>query len=196
MFRVFLLTLFFSFFNVKSYASVISEDNDNYFVKGVKSEGVSFKNEQSTKQIAISQAKQIAFSDLIKYTKEKNNFFDETNINSLISEYTILDEYYNENFYTLIADFTFNKKNFKSFLSEKNDKNDETVDYVLRIQEKDDIIAEYSKLIDFLKSEKIVFLTKEITSTEVSILLKNVNKSRVYHSLKKLKLNGKLYIEN
>ncbi len=178
-------------------ASVVSETDGSYLVNNVKVEGASFENEKSTKQIAIYQAKQAALNDLLKHTKTQGNSIDEVNINSMISGYKILDEYYNENFYTLIADFTFDKAIFQSFFKKNSDpKKDEIINCIINLNEKDDIIAEYSKLKNFLKTQKIDFATREIKPTEISIFLKNVNKDQIYNSLKKMKLNGKLYIEN
>lgn len=196
MIRIYLFTLFL-FISSIADASVISETDSSYLVNNVKVEGASFENEQSTKQIAISQAKHTALNDLLKHTKIQGNSIDEVNINSMISGYKILDEYYNENFYTLIADFTFDKAIFQSFFKKNADiKKDEIIDCIINLNEKDDIITEYSKLKDFLKTQKIDFATKEIKPTEISIFLKNVNKDQIYNSLKKMKLNGKLYIEN
>lgn len=196
MIRICLFTLFL-FISSIADASVVSETDGSYLVNNVKVEGASFENEKSTKQIAIYQAKQAALNDLLKHTKTQGNSIDEVNINSMISGYKILDEYYNENFYTLIADFTFDKAIFQSFFKKNSDpKKDEIINCILNLNEKDDIIAEYSKLKNFLKTQKIDFATREIKPTEISIFLKNVNKDQIYNSLKKMKLNGKLYIEN
>lgn len=196
MIRICLFTLFL-FISSIADASVVSETDGSYLVNNVKVEGASFENEKSTKQIAIHQAKQAALNDLLKHTKTQGNSIDEVNINSMISGYKILDEYYNENFYTLIADFTFDKAIFQSFFKKNSDpKKDEIINCIINLNEKDDIIAEYSKLKNFLKTQKIDFATREIKPTEISIFLKNVNKDQIYNSLKKMKLNGKLYIEN
>jgi hypothetical protein len=196
MIRICLFTLFL-FISSIADASVVSETDGSYLVNNVKIEGASFENEKSTKQIAIYQAKQAALNDLLKHTKTQGNSIDEVNINSMISGYKILDEYYNENFYTLIADFTFDKAIFQSFFKKNSDpKKDEIINCIINLNEKDDIIAEYSKLKNFLKTQKIDFATREIKPTEISIFLKNVNKDQIYNSLKKMKLNGKLYIEN
>ncbi len=196
MIRICLFTLFL-FISSIADASVVSETDGSYLVNNVKVEGASFENEKSTKQIAIYQAKQAALNDLLKHTKTQGNSIDEVNINSMISGYKILDEYYNENFYTLIADFTFDKAIFQSFFKKNSDpKKDEIINCIINLNEKDDIIAEYSKLKNFLKTQKIDFATREIKPTEISIFLKNVNKDQIYNSLKKMKLNGKLYIEN
>ncbi len=196
MIRICLFTLFL-FISSIADASVVSETDGSYLVNNVKVEGASFENEKSTKQIAIYQAKQAALNDLLKHTKTQGNSIDEVNINSMISGYKILDEYYNENFYTLIADFTFDKAIFQSFFKKNSDpKKDEIINCIINLNEKDDIIAEYSKLKNFLKTQKIDFVTREIKPTEISIFLKNVNKDQIYNSLKKMKLNGKLYIEN
>ena len=113
---VFLITALFIFFNTTlGFTSVIKEDKNSYFVRNVRAEGASFENEQSTKQIALLQAKQTALQDLLYYIKAKDVSFDEANINAVVSSYAIEDEYYNENFYALIANFTFDKAILQSF---------------------------------------------------------------------------------
>ena len=196
-----MITAIFIFFNTTlGFTSVIKEDKNSYFVRNVRAEGASFENEQSTKQIALLQAKQTALQDLLYYIKAKDVSFDEANINAVVSSYAIEDEYYNENFYALIANFTFDKAILQSFLSAYKSKKDsrdrdEVDDYIIKLQEKDDIISEYMMLKKFLKKQKIKFTLREIEATEISVLVERVNKGKIYDSLRNLGINGKIYVD-
>lgn len=196
-----MITVLFIFFNTTlGFTSVIKEDKNSYFVRNVRAEGASFENEQSTKQIALLQAKQTALQDLLYYIKAKDVSFDEANINAMVSSYAIEDEYYNENFYALIANFTFDKAILQSFLSAYKSRKDsrdrdEVDDYIIKLQEKDDIISEYMMLKKFLKKQKIKFTLREIEATEISVLVEKVNKGKIYDSLRNLGINGKIYVD-
>jgi len=193
---IFLVSILYCFQCVTSLAFVVTEDNNNYYVNNVIIEDVSFDDELSTKQAGLLQAKQQAFNIAIQYMKEQNVSFDEVNIDSVISSYKIVDEYYNKNFYVLHIDFVFDKFALQSFVKnckQKSEDND-IGDYIVKLQEKDNIIAEYIKLKDFLKKEKIKFVPREISATEVSVLVKQVSRKRTYNLLKKINLNGKFYI--
>ena len=196
-----MITVLFIFFNTTlGFTSVIKENKNSYFVRNVRVEGASFENEQSTKQIALLQAKQTALQDLLHYIKAKDVSFDEVNISAMVSSYAIEDEYYNENFYALIADFTFDKAILQSFLSaDKNRQDgrdrDEVADYIIKLQENDNIITEYMQLKTFLKKQKIKFILREIGATEVSVLVEKVNKGKIYDSLRNLGINGKIYVD-
>ena len=196
-----MITALFIFFNTTlGFTSVIKEDKNSYFVRNVRAEGASFENEQSTKQIALLQAKQTALQDLLYYIKAKDVSFDEANINAMVSSYAIEDEYYNENFYALIANFTFDKAILQSFLSAYKSRKDsrdrdEVDDYIIKLQEKDDIISEYMMLKKFLKKQKIKFTLREIEATEISVLVEKVNKGKIYDSLRNLGINGKIYVD-
>ena len=179
-----------------SQASIINQKDNSYDVNSVRVDGASFENEISTKQIALTQAKQSAFNDLMQYLKVNDMPIEEVNINSAISSYSILDEYYNENFYSLVANFTFDKDIVKSLIRKnyQNQKgNGEVGDYVVVLKERNDVIEEYVKFVSFLKTEKIKFYPVEIKAGETSILLLKVLDDKIYTSLKELGLNGKIY---
>ena len=191
------LFIFFAFsFIINSVeASVIRDNGKVYIVNAVRAEGASFENEQSTKQIALEQARQKAFSDIIEYLKVEDFPLDDININTAISSYSIVDEYYNENFYSIIANFTFDKEIVKSLLKKKQHvSNGDIADYVVILKEKEDIIVEYMKLFKYLKKEKITSYPIKIESDKISVLLKQVNEDKIYLSLKELDLNGKIYL--
>ena len=191
------LFIFFAFsFLINSVeASIIRDNGKVYIVNAVRAEGASFENEQSTKQIALEQARQKAFSDIVEYLKIDDFPLDEININTAISSYSIVDEYYNENFYSIIANFTFDKEIVKSLLKKKQHVgNGDIADYVVILKEKEDIIVEYMKLFKYLKKEKITSYPIKIESDKISVLLKQVNEDKIYLSLKELDLNGKIYL--
>lgn len=193
--KILILTLVLFLFNCcVSCASVITESNDEYVVRGVTVKGADFDNEQSLKQNALFQAKRVAFDDLLKHLKAKDVFFDETNINAMISSYNIIDEYYNGNYYTMVANFVFNKTNFQLFLKSNDKVKDSNVNCVVTIRERNDIVEEYVKLRDVLNKEKISFRPLELSSTEVKISLENVSKNRVYELLKTTGINGTMRI--
>ena len=185
----------FSFIINTVEASVIRDNGKVYIVNAVRAEGASFENEQSTKQIALEQARQKAFSDIIEYLKVEDFPLDDININTAISSYSIVDEYYNENFYSIIANFTFDKEIVKSLLKKKQHvSNGDIADYVVILKEKEDIIVEYMKLFKYLKKEKITSYPIKIESDKISVLIKQVNEDKIYLSLKGLDLNGKIYL--
>ena len=193
-FRIFILTFILFLQGCFSYASVVVEDDSSYIVRGVTAGGADFEDKQFLKQNVLLRAKQMAFNDLLKFLNAKDVSFDEVNIDATISSYKIVDEYYNENYYTLIANFTFNKPVFQTFLKKNNKSFDASklVNCIVTIRERSDIVDEYVKLRDFLKKEKIVFRPQELSSTEVKVFLENVDKNRIYDSMKALGLNGDL----
>ena len=193
---LFLISGIYFVIALTSQASIINQKDNSYDVNSVRVDGASFENEISTKQMALTQAKQSAFNDLMQYLKVNDMPIEEVNINSAISSYSILDEYYNENFYSLVANFTFDKDIVKSLIRKnyQNQKgNGEVGDYVVVLKERNDVIEEYVKFVSFLKTEKIKFYPVEIKAGETSILLLKVLDDKIYTSLKELGLNGKIY---
>ena len=65
-----------------SQASIINQKDNSYDVNSVRVDGASFENEISTKQMALTQAKQSAFNDLMQYLKVNDMPIEEVNINS------------------------------------------------------------------------------------------------------------------
>ena len=193
---LFLISSLHFVISLTSQASIINQKDNSYDVNSVRVDGASFENEISTKQMALTQAKQSAFNDLMQYLKVNDMPIEEVNINSAISSYSILDEYYNENFYSLVANFTFDKDIVRSLIRKnyQNQKgNGEVGDYVVVLKERNDVIEEYVKFVSFLKTEKIKFYPVEIKAGETSILLLKVLDDKIYTSLKELGLNGKIY---
>jgi len=195
--KIFFLTLLYSTLFIGNIeASIVKNNKSTFSVNGVRVDGASFENEQSTKQIALEQARQTAFNDLIKYLKYNDLSFDEININSAILSYSIVDEFYNENFYSLIANFEFDKDILNSIIKKtiQNKKGtNEIADYVVVLIEQEDIVKEYQKLNNFLKKEKISFYPIKIEADRISVLLQKVDEDKIYNDLKGLKLNGKIY---
>lgn len=195
--KIFFLTLLYSTLFIGNIeASIIKNNKSTFSVNGVRVDGASFENEQSTKQIALEQARQTAFNDLIKYLKYNDLSFDEININSAILSYSIVDEFYNENFYSLIANFEFDKDILNSIIRKTNQNKkgtSEIADYIVVLIEQEDIVKEYQKLNNFLKKEKISFYPIKIEADRISVLLQKVDEDKIYNDLKGLKLNGKIY---
>ena len=200
MIKTLFLTLFILCFStLNTFASIVIDGDDKYIVKSVRAEGASFENEQSTKNIAISQAKHKAFEDLLNHIKYENEIqINEVNIDAMISAYTIVDEYYNENFYSLIANFTFDKSLLKSFVKKNrptNNKIGNLANYIVKLKEQTDIISEYATLKKYLQEEKIKYFPREITTTTISVLLENVDEDKIYDKLKELNINGSIYLD-
>ena len=200
--RYIILITILSFFTIETHsslASIVQDTGDKYIVKSVHAEGVSFENEKTTKQAALSQAKQQALNDLLKHLqRESETTISEPNINAMISTYNVVDEYYNENFYALVANFTFDKTLLNSFLAGNEPTKQATghiANYIVTLKEQFDIIAEYVKLKEYLQSEKIKYSPREITATSISVLLEYVNEDDIYKKLKELNLNGSMYID-
>ena len=195
---VFFFIAFFAICNC-SFASIINEDGDNLFVKGVRVEGLSVDDIKTTKDNALINAKQKAFDEAVKYMKYEDIQIDPVNIDACISSFSIIDEYYSKEFYSMIANFSFNKDILKSVAKKslRNGKKGggDVVDLVVELKEKNDIVAEYVVFKNFLKKEKISFYPVKITATKVSVLLKKVVEDEIYFKLKDLDLNGSIYVD-
>ena len=195
---VFFFIAFFAVGN-HSFASIISEEGDNLLVKGVRVEGLSVDDIKTTKDNALINAKQKAFDEAVKYMKYEDIQIDPVNIDACISSFSIIDEYYSKEFYSMIANFSFNKNILKSVAKKslRNSKKGggDVVDLVVELKEKNDIVAEYVVFKNFLKKEKISFYPVKITATKVSVLLKKVVEDEIYFKLKDLDLNGSIYVD-
>ena len=97
----------------------ISEDKYYYYVKGVKAEDISANDNETTKKVALDNVKRLAM-DTLQEKLGENLQLDETNLNSAIGGYKIVDEYYDKDFYSIVADFNFSKIVINSFI--KNSK--------------------------------------------------------------------------
>ncbi|GEM_PF-3592252 len=182
-----------------SFASVISEEGVNLMVKGVRVEGLSVDDIKTTKDNALLNAKQKAFDEAIKRMKYDDIQIDPVNIDACISSYSIIDEYYSKDFYSMIANFSFNKDILKS-IAKKSIQNSkkgggDVVDLVVELKEKDDVVKEYVSFRDFLKKEKIVFYPVKISATRISVKLNKVLEDDIYFKIKELDLNGSIYID-
>ena len=177
---------------------IIREENGNYIVKSVRAEGASFENEAETKKQALENAKQIAFNEIMKKLNIEDVPASEVNINSCISSFSIVDEYYSGSFYSIMVDFVFNKQITLS-VSQKSKQNinkkGEVVNCVVILKEQNNIIREYNKLRQYLKNKKIKFNPIKIKAKEVSVKIFNVVEDDIYTSLKSLGLNGKIYTD-
>lgn len=199
--RVFLTFLFF-FFSFTSQnvlqASMVFDDNDGYVVKSVRVEGASFEDLQATKQVAIDNAKRSAFSEVLKFLHKDDIVLDDVNINNCIENFTIIDEYYNQNFYSLMMNVTFDKTILQSIISkeQKNAKHQgEVGNFIVRLEERNDILTEYVSFRNYLQKAKINFSPYSIKATRIEIKLTNVVEDEIYYKLKELNLNGKIYAD-
>lgn len=190
--------VFLSLFTATSAKSiVIKDENGVYNVSGVHVEGASFDDTITVKQASISNAQLLAFGELTKFLKRENIPINENNINSAIKSFSIIDEYYNDNFYSITVDFVFDKEITKSLIDDSNIKyNDEIMDFGVVLYEKKNLLEEYARFVNFLKKENIDFLPIKITSNVIEVIVKNVSGNKIYYKLKDLKLNGKMYIDN
>ena len=199
--RVFLTFLFF-FFSFTSQnvlqASMVFDDNDGYVVKSVRVEGASFEDLQATKQVAIDNAKRSAFGEVLKFLHKDDIVLDDININNCIENFTIIDEYYNQNFYSLMMNVTFDKTILQSIISkeQKNAKHQgEVGNFIVRLEERNDILTEYVSFRNYLQKAKINFSPYSIKATRIEIKLTNVVEDEIYYKLKELNLNGKIYAD-
>ena len=192
-----LIFLFLTSYNSFSMP-IIREENGNYVVKSVRAEGASFENEAETKKQALENAKQIAFNEIMKKMNIEDVPVSEININSCISSFSIVDEYYSGSFYSIMVDFVFNKQITLSIAnrSKQNIHNKgEIVNCIVVLKEQNNIIKEYNKLRNHLNTKKIKFNPIQIQAKEVSIKIFNVVEDDIYSSLKSLGLNGKIYTD-
>ena len=195
LFNFFIFFILYGNFNI-TLSSVISENKNEYTIKSVRVEGASFEDLQSSKQIALKNAKQKAFNDLMNFLKKEDIQIDEINIDTTIKSYSIVDEYYNENFYSLVANFSLDKNIVKSLIKKNEFDNlnkGEVGEYVVVLKEQNDIVKEYVKFRDYLKSEKVTFFPVEISSKYIKVNLKNVVEEKIYNSLKEIGVNGSIY---
>ena len=201
MIKFFLTFLFFLFsFTIQKtlQAAIVLDDNDNYLIKSVRVEGASFEDLHTTKQAAIENAKRSAFHEVLKFLRKDDIVIDDVNINNCIENFSIVDEYYNENFYSLIMNITFDKAILQSLISkeQKNAKHKgEIGNFIVRLEEKNDILTEYVSFRNYLQKAKINFSPYSINATRIEIKLTNVVEDEIYYKLKELNLNGKIYAD-
>lgn len=177
---------------------MVLDENDNYLVNGVRVEGASFEDLQTTKQVAIDSAKRLAFNEIAKFLHKDEIILDDVNINNCIEKFTIVDEYYNENFYSLIMNVSFDKAILQSAINkeQRNSKHQgEVGNFIVRLEEKNNILTEYVSFRNFLQKAKIAFSPYSIKATRIEIKLTNVIEDEIYYKLKELNLNGKIYAE-
>ena len=193
------LTLAFLAYGSNVALSVnISEDKYYYYVKGVKAEDISANDNETTKKVALDNVKRIAM-DALQEKLGENLQLDETNLNSAIGGYKIVDEYYDKDFYSIVADFNFSKIVINSFIKNSKKKDvklaSNTVDAVVVLKEKRNIIDEFAKFREYLRQEQIGHKVIKIRGNEVHIKIYKVSEGTIYDTLKKLNLNGNMYID-
>ena len=195
---LFLTLTFLAYGSNVALSANISEDKYYYYVKGVKAEDISANDNETTKKVALDNVKRIAM-DALQEKLGENLQLDETNLNSAIGGYKIVDEYYDKDFYSIVADFNFSKIVINSFIKNSKKKDvklaSNTVDAVVVLKEKRNIIDEFAKFREYLRQEQIGHNVLKIRRNEVHIKIYKVSEGTIYDTLKKLNLNGNMYID-
>ncbi len=195
---LFLTLAFLAYGSNVALSANISEDKYYYYVKGVKAEDISANDNETTKKVALDNVKRLAM-DALQEKLGENLQLDETNLNSAIGGYKIVDEYYDKDFYSIVADFNFSKIVINSFVKNSKKKDvklaSNTVDAVVVLKERTNIINEFAKFREYLRQEQIGHNVLKIRGDEVHIKIYKVSEGTIYDTLKKLNLNGNMYID-
>ena len=196
--KIFIFFLLY-IFNINCSLSVsITEDAKSYYVNNVKAEDIATSEVDSVKNTALNAVKRQALNDLMVYLN-KSNAINDVNLEGAISAFKIVDEHYDKDFYSIIANFTFNKNVIKSMLEGADkyikNKNVRLVDGVVALYEKNNLIGEFVAFRDYLRKHKITFSPEYITAQEIRIRLYKVDEDTIYGKLKELNLNGKMYLD-
>ena len=199
---VFFLNIFFFIFNVHLLFSLeISEDKNFYYVKNIKLESLITTEVPNIKQYIFDQVKRYAFDEVAKKIGKINSVPSDENIDASISGYKIIDEYYDSDYFSIIANFTFNKAVLKDIAENSNEtdigeKEDEIpVNAIVILEEVNDIIDEYNILKKWLIKNKTQYVPYKITYKQVQIKVFNVRENKFYDNLRKLNVNGSMYVE-
>lgn len=195
---LFLTLTFLAYGSSIALSANISEDKYYYYVKGVKAEDISSSDNETTKKVALDNVKRLAM-DALQEKLGENLQLDETNLNSAIGGYKIVDEYYDKDFYSIVADFNFSKIVINSFIKNSKKKDvklaSNTVDAVVVLKEKRNIVEEFAKFREYLRQEQIGHNVLKIRGNEVHVKIYKVSEGTIYDTLKKLNLNGNMYID-
>ncbi len=195
---LFLTLAFLAYESSVALSANITEDKYYYYVKGVKAEDISANDNETTKKVALDNVKRLAM-DALQEKLGENLQLDETNLNSAIGGYKIVDEYYDKDFYSIVADFNFSKIVINSFVKNSKKKDvklaSNTVDAVVVLKEKRNIIDEFAKFREYLRQEQIGHNVLKIRGNEVHIKIYKVSEGTIYDTLKKMNLNGNMYID-
>ncbi len=195
---LFLTLAFLAYGSNVALSANITEDKYYYYVKGVKAEDISANDNETTKKVALDNVKRLAM-DALQEKLGENLQLDETNLNSAIGGYKIVDEYYDKDFYSIVADFNFSKIVINSFIKNSKKKDvklaSNTVDAVVVLKEKRNIVDEFAKFREYLRQEQIGHNVLKIRGNEVHVKIYKVSEGTIYDTLKKLNLNGNMYID-
>ena len=101
-------------------ASQINETEYFYTIKSVKIEGLITEKIDNMQQFALNNAKQKALEEILAKLGHSDIILTEVNLNSCINSYKIIDEYYDNEYYSMIANFDFNKSIIQDYI--QNDK--------------------------------------------------------------------------
>ena len=199
---VFFLNIFFFIFNVHLLFSLeISEDKNFYYVKNIKLESLITTEVPNIKQYIFDQVKRYAFDEVAKKIGKINSVPSDENIDASISGYKIIDEYYDSDYFSIIANFTFNKSVLKDIAEGSNEtdvsdkENEIPVNAIVVLEEVGDVIDEYNILKKWLTKNTIQYVPYKITYKQIQIKVFNIAENRFYDNLRKLNINGSMYIE-
>ncbi len=186
--------------NYSVKASNIIEDKYFYIVQNVKIESLMEEEANDIRQKALNEVKRKAFDEVLSKLGHQDIIVNDENLNSFINGYKIVDEYYDNEYYSIVANFNFNKSLVKDLIENHLNKNQNEnqgriVDAVVILTENYDIVSEYSAFRSWLVKNKITYKPLQITKNQVHVKLINVYENKIYKTLRGLNLNGSMYIE-
>ena len=197
----FLHTFLFTICLHSSFSLEITEDKNYYYIKNVKLESLITTEIPNVKQYIFNQVKRYAFDEVARKIGKINAVPSDENIDASISGYKIIDEYCDSDYFSVIANFTFNKAVLKDIAEGSNEtevddkENEIPVDAIVVLEEMDDVIDEYNVLKKWLIKNKIQFIPYKITYKQVQVKVFNITEDRFYDNLRKLNINGSMYID-
>ena len=197
----FLHTFLFTICLHSSFSLEITEDKSYYYVKNIKLESLITTEIPNVKQYIFNQVKRYAFDEVAKKIGKTNAVPSDENIDASISGYKIIDEYYDSDYFSVIANFTFNKSVLKDIAEGSNEtdvsdkENEIPVNAIVVLEEVGDVIDEYNVLKKWLIKNKIQYVPYKITYKQVQVKVFNIAENRFYDNLRKLNINGSMYVE-
>ena len=185
-----------------SFSLEITEDKNFYYAKNVKLESLITTETQNIKQYIFNQVKRYAFEEVAGKIGNINATPSDENIDASISGYKIIDQYYDNDYFSVIANFTFNKSVLRDIAENSNETdmrqhqdNDTPVNIIVILDEMNDVVAEYNVLIKWLLKQKIQYSPYRITYKQVQLKVFNVKEDKFYNDLQKLNINGSMYVD-
>lgn len=200
-FFIIINTILYSFnINYSVKASNIIEDKYFYIVQNVKIESLVEEESDDIRQKALNEVKRKAFDEVLNKLGHQEIIVNDENLSSFINGYKIVDEYYDNEYYSIVASFNFNKSLVKDLITNylnknQNENQGKVINAVVILTENYDIVSEYSAFRSWLVKNKITYKPLQITKNQMQIKLINVYENTIYKTLRGLNLNGSMYIE-